>query len=88
MSLHAASESQDQLGVLRGINNVLAPEIVSWLWDVGVVRRRRLGGRQMKKNMKDAIIKMIEDSGLSKDILAYLSEKRQGSSSSSRKRRR
>ena len=88
MSLHAASESQDQLGVLRGINNVLQPEIVSWLWDIGVVRRKRLGGRQMKKNMKNAIVKMIEDSGLSKDILAHLSENQQGSSSSSKKRRR
>lgn len=90
VSIMNASQSQDQAGVMRGVNNVLDPSLIRWLWNESVEKRKKLSGRTrgFKKKMIKAIVTMIQDSNLQKEIVTALEREEERERQERRQRQR
>lgn len=94
LSLQQAVNSTDTLGVMRGLNNVLSPNLVEWLWKNGVEDRRQLVStrtRSIKTRMVQSLVNMIQMSGIANEVVEELTREEEsdgGSSRSSRRRKK
>ncbi len=75
-TLREAVYSSDPLGVMRGVNNVLDPEMIAWLWENAVNGRTgvMVAGEQnnMRTRMVAALVEMIQQSNLSQEVARQL----------------